>query len=340
MDAEFKASLRHVPWPKRVRSDASKLADIRAFIHRRAQAWIKRYGPGIRAIHIAKKSRAGEILPYYSIVFMVARKKSFKGRAIPSRFRVRKSGGGHYSVASDVIVTGPYSPHGLRPGGKVKDESSSTGPGTIGFFCHDQTRLYVCTNAHVIAPRALAHGRYENPGVDEANEVEGVDNVSLTTGDYSTAGTLWRAVYGPVDAAIAWIRKKTPYSHVLPEIGPIMKEKGSPDDSWRDEVPVRMFSRRKGYALHGFIREPIMHPVPVGHGKVLEELMLIQWDNGELSEDGDSGSAILGPRNRLIGILVGKYKAGPNAGLSVACPIELVKEHLRIRVLHSTPPEP
>lgn len=294
------------------------------------------YGPGVHGIHVGKKIREGDQLPFYSIVFMVTRKRA-TGAQIPAWFAIPVRGARALKVPTDVIVTDSLQELSVQQGTEISDTIIAGANGAIGFFCTNNGMLFACTNAHVIARPYRSNGVYQS-GASPAPYPPPAGPLELWDAMHVVRGRLWRSVYGPVDAALAWIPRDTPIDRSIPGIGKMRQPYGPPQENWR-HGSIAMYSRMAGRVMYGQIYDPIAPPLPMKLGRDLVGGMLIKWNRGDKAYGGDSGSAIIGPGRVLLGILVGTYPAkNPHdPSLAAVCPIKQVisQANLNVDVLHN-----
>lgn len=307
---------------------AEKLSAMRRFVHRHNDQWKKQFGPNLLGAHVGRKIVDGQEQRRYSIVFRVLDKQRFpEDGTLPRYFKVPANGKeGIYLVPTDVVQTERFRAHSLIPGSSTRDRNYPTEWGTVSFFCKLGDKLCACSNAHVLARSYMAAGGYG------PTNTPGAEVIELEWEGYKTKGRLVRAVHGPVDAAIAWIRNTEPISFNIPGIGLLSGIMGPLNDRWNKRA-VRMYGRRS-HNLAGSIVDWNIPDETMEHGAVMKNMMLLKWNNGA-TVGGDSGAPIVDEGNRLIGILV-----GGDGTYSIAFPIlDIIKpEHLNVRVLHANQP--
>lgn len=280
---------------------ALKLSFLRTYIVENLEKWRKDYSPNIVGVHVGRKEVDGRKTSRLSIVFHVAHKHNADADTrIPRSFAITIPGlEREVRVPTDVIETGVFRHATLRAGDTVQDVATFE-VGTSGFLAtrveqgNGEQRLYVCTNAHVIAQSLLHHGHIRIP--DQEQRV-----TTWVFGGITVQALLEEMWYGPVDAALARIPSTVPYTTTAHGLGPIYTPTGIPDDTFMNR-PVWAWGAASQRVLRGVISD-IDVVLPAPNGTPLTGV--IQFDLNRNCIRGDSGGPVVQGDLRLVAILIG-----------------------------------
>ncbi len=241
-------------------------------------------------------------------ITVFVKKKSFDraeagGAAIPSEIE---------GVATDVVEVGEIAPQGLRCGIGSSLQPALSGVlynyyGTMACLCARKLRvdnnLYILSNQHVLAP-----GRYGNP-----NTVIFHGSVNNIVGQ----NVYWTVFSGTNpnlhDAALA----RTIPSLVDPRhTNFTIKNSPIRSSEYVINMPVKKEGARTGLT-YGYLRgwsSNLNVPYPTGQNVSFRNQLWIQGAGGvPFSAPGDSGSLVVGPDNRPLGLHFAGYEGDVNS---------------------------
>ncbi len=296
-------------------------------------------GQGVQGMGIARRITAGDVLKGTVFKVYVDRKRplSALSDAVPSRISIP---GFDKQIEVDVEAIGKLQLEGFirrdppaMPGDAIGLEDSAEGTGTLGCLVRkrgDRRNLYLLSNAHVIAMDGLAGPGYPvlRPSGEKGGQLPGD-----LFAEYEEAEEIIfskKGFYNTTDAAIARILNPESVSPEIPHLGIPTGVSGDLFPGMR----VRKSGAIGGYK-EGRVKDidfccALNYRHPDGGSKragFRRQVLCTDY-----TEPGDSGSAVLNTKKKVVGLHFCGSDSTPNR-CSIFSPIHFALQGLSIEVV-------